>query len=255
MAFNKAYQLNNSGVQIFMAGDYPKAAKYFQESLVVLKQMAACIASSSSSSSSSMSDESTSQQQGFTLLEAVAFPKGHGFHNWEGSTFLYSVPFLLQERESFGETELSFYSSVVLFNLALCFHKQGVKGRSKMIQQALNLYMFTLQLLADSETLQNQVTIMIEALVLNNKANCHYELCDTAAEHDTAEHLVEILTMGVLQPKNGFPEKITEELVINSSFILDMGRRAAEAAWCEQYRYRYPKNHKLSMYSISMNGY
>ena len=220
MLFVKAYQLNNSGVQVFMDGDYQTAAKYFQESLVVWKQIA-------KSSTGNTKDVAT---QAFTLLEAVAFPKEQSFHNWEGSTFLYSVPFLLQERESFSERELSFYSSIVLFNLALCFHKQGVKGRSKMIQQALNLYMFTLQLLADSDALQNQVTTMIEALVLNNKANCHYELCDTAAEHDTAEHLVEILTMGVLQPKNGFPQAIHEELVINSSIILDMGRRAAEAA-------------------------
>lgn len=223
LQIDNACQLNNSGVEIYMAGDYQTAAKYFQESLVVLKHMAAHI-------SSFDKDKKTSSKGGFTLLEAVTFPKEQSFANWEGSTFLYSFPFLLQQRESFGERELSFYSAVVLFNLALCFHKQGVQGHSKMIQQALNLYIFTLQLLADSDVLQKQVTIMIEALVLNNKANCHYELCDTAAVQDAAEHLVEILTMGVLQPKNGFPEAIAEELVINSSIILDMGRRAAEAA-------------------------
>ncbi|GAX11932.1 hypothetical protein FisN_8Lh018 [Fistulifera solaris] len=218
--------LNNAGVQIFINGDCQTAAKYFQESLVVLKQLAAQL--SVASHNRSKFDEDSSL--GFTLLEAVAFPEKLSFGNWDGSTFMYSVPFLLQERESFGERELSFYSSIVLFNLALCFHKRGIKGHSKLIQQALNLYRFTLQLLADSDALQSRVALMIEALVLNNKANCHYELCDIAAEHDAAERLVDILMMGVLQPKHGFPKAIIEELIINSSIILDMGRRAAEAA-------------------------
>lgn len=213
---DEACQLNNSGVEVFLAGDCRKAATYFQKSLVVLKGMAAHV--------------STSKLDSFTLREAVSFPVEKSLGNWEESTFLYGVPFLLRKRESFGEKEFSFYSSITLFNLAVCFHKQGVKGHSKMIQQALNLYMFTLQLLADSDSILNEVTIMVEALVLNNMANCHYELCDTAAEQDTAEQLAEILSMGVLHPKNGFPEAITEELVINSSIILDLGRRAAEAA-------------------------
>jgi hypothetical protein len=217
--------LNNAGVQIFIKGDCQTAAKYFQESLVVLKQMAAQL--SVMSYRNKFDHDSTLK---LTLLEAVAFPEKLSFGNWDGSTFMYSVPFLLQELESFGERGLSFYSAVVLFNLALCFHKRGSKGHSKMIQQALNLYMFTLQLLADSDPHQSQVALMIKALVLNNKANCHYELCDIAAEYDTAERVVDILTMGVLQPKNGFPKVIIEELIINSSIILDMGRRAAEAA-------------------------
>jgi hypothetical protein len=75
---------------------------------------------------------------------------------------------------------ISQQSSALLFNWALCFHREGMLGNGVSLKKAAYLYVTCLQTLRlnMADTSKQTLNSILTVLALNNQAQIHYELCE-----------------------------------------------------------------------------
>ena len=91
----------------------------------------------------------------------------------------------------FCDRMVTLCSAVVLYNMALSHHDEGLLGQTKAIRKALFLYKNCAVLLREfTDTTSSAVQI----LLLNNLASCHYELGDFLGACSRLREMVPLLS-------------------------------------------------------------
>jgi hypothetical protein len=201
-----ACSLNNQGVDLLVAGDSSSCMKSFQSALKLLKE-AANLVETTSRTGMALSNEEAK----LPFFESSATVPG-----LEGmKCYVYSHGIMISDT-SHGKSEemLSLYSAIVLFNMALAFHRKGILGRGKNLKKAALLYSITLQLLARSTMPDDMSTSTLTLFALNNKAQIHYAQCKYIQSVDCMQEISEIMG-GVHDLHSTLKPKDVEGLMLN----------------------------------------
>jgi tetratricopeptide (TPR) repeat protein len=176
-----ACSLNNQGVDLLISGNSLSAMKSFQSARKLLKEPA--------------NEVKTTSCSGMTLSNEKATLPFHespetvpGLENME---FYFCNNGLMITDTTNGESEemLSLYNAIVLFNLALAYHREGRLGRAKSLKKAALLYSMTVQLLNGGPTMpdDDMSATILTLFALNNKTQIHYDLCKYIQSVDCAK--------------------------------------------------------------------
>jgi hypothetical protein len=218
--------LNNKGVKLVLSGDNKNGVVSFQNALAAMQQGAVGIEQSSSSETTS-SDASELRillpDNAASLIDIQ-----------QDSNFVYDLPFLLQigNDDTLDDLRVSLYIATLLFNLALGFHKRGRQGQSKALQRAATFYQMSLQLLEEPLLKQSPTASFLAMVALNNKANCHWDICDYNLSHSCAAELYYLLSRKMTEMLRDElpPPGVLDSLLLNSSMIIENLPTAAQAA-------------------------
>ena len=228
----EACRLNNEGVHFHLKGDYQNSMTAFQ---TALGQMKLAAFESDKISREPVGTRAAVEQE-FDICNIVQPPHAACSHSLLSgqcdSGFVYSLPFLLHagSADSLDDVRVSLYSATLLFNLAMCFHRDGLQGRGKMLQRASNLYQMSLQLLEEPLREAPSASSVIATLLLNNKANCHFDLCEYDQSRHFSRHLSQMIEYARLQIEVELSPKVIEALYLTSSIMVDQVPTAAQAA-------------------------
>jgi len=162
-ALHHACTLNNTGVSLLLSGDHVNGVASFQTALSLMKKAAADL-----NVYSQERVDSVSRLYNILSCPEIETKKFSSEITTE-STFVYDIPFLLKYENDVTMDDLrtSFYSAVVLFNLALALHKQGQQGKENSLARALQLYHFCVQLLEEPMLAHPEVASILAVVALN----------------------------------------------------------------------------------------
>jgi hypothetical protein len=226
-SFLDAVGLNNEAVSMIAAGDSndQKAIQLLQHSIIIMKKASAAV-------------KQCSGQAYKISMASSAAPIIHHHHH-ETVSLSHTIPdqrwFMYNKALRF-KTEIfslaSFledfqaFSAVVLFNLALIYHRSALCGNHKfasLSERATSLYSLILKL-ADGPSWISSRTSMVTCTIVklaatNNLAQISSESGDTKLAHDFLKHL----SVGIRQSRKHFPGLFRSsgdmfELMINLFF-------------------------------------
>jgi len=225
-ALHHACTLNNTGVSLLLSGDHVNGVASFQTALSLMKTAAADLNLYSQERADNVS----------RLYNILSCPKietkKFSSKATTDATFVYDIPFLLtcENDVAMDDLRTSFYSAVMLFNLALALHKQGQQGKENSLARALQLYHFCVQLLEEPMLAHPEVASILAVVALNNMANIHYELCNYADSRHCAADIFSLLITETSRYHHAFTSDVIDELILNSSFMLNLLPTGAHAA-------------------------
>jgi len=221
----RACELSNMGSMMLSSGQTSKSLDAYQRALLSVKK--AALAFEASGSFPVATTESTRR------IDAVhPFPECEGYVSQiaEGENFLFDRPFLLElaDDDIIDDATISLYSAAILFNFALAYHHQGQESH---LIKATRLYEMCLQLIWQQESLDGVLGASTLAVVaLNNKAHCHYELCDYEQSQDLMGEMTSILEASGMQLEEMLNPQVLADLGLNSLMLLNQPPTAAKAA-------------------------
>jgi hypothetical protein len=168
-----ACSLNNQGVDLLVSGESSRAITVFQSAVGLLqKEVRGTETTCRTEVDESCNDaslpfcESTSPVSG--LQDLHFYVHDHGI--------------MISDNVN-GESDvmISLYIAIVLFNLALASHCEGIAlGRAKLLKKASVLYSLVVKLLTCYTMPKDACTTILTLLALNNQAQIHYEQCEYA---------------------------------------------------------------------------
>jgi len=123
-----------------------------------------------------------------TEFELRRTTNGGDFYFYNQAVVFYPTP-LLESESDIANVDLTFYSAVIMFNLALCHHMRGIRiGKNTLLRKARVLYRKCSQLMKQYLGFVGGVHFLLIA-ACNNQAHICYELADAASFH---VHLSEV---------------------------------------------------------------
>jgi tetratricopeptide (TPR) repeat protein len=181
-AIKQACTSNNQGVDLLVAGDFLNAMQSFRSALSLLKREASNEVKGTYYSGMSASSE----ESPLPVCQSTSTIPG-----LQGTQCYVCDHGIMITNTTNGDSDkmLSFYSAIVLFNLALASHREGMLGSEKSLEKATALYGMALKLLASSPMPDDISATILILLALNNKAQIHYDKCQY---RESSECLTEI---------------------------------------------------------------
>lgn len=194
-----AVSLNNKAVSMISAGDHQKAVQFLKRSFNLMKaaKLAAGREQQCAGNASPPLAPSTTAP---VVHETVPLPHMHN-RRW----FMYSKA-LRFDTENLSVAaflkDFHIFSAVVMFNLALIYHRSALCGNQKSSRTATNLYNLVLQLVGRPKSCSRSLTSMIVRLAAtNNLAQISNESGKTKLAQEGLEHL----SAGIRQSRKDFP--------------------------------------------------
>jgi tetratricopeptide (TPR) repeat protein len=197
----QASYLNNHGVELLVTGNSCNAMRAFQDALAALKK---CIDIDNNPMKCSPSSKHRMPIDGASLplCESVALSE---LKDTQSLSYVYDHCVLIVDTAPDDNSEtLSLYSAVVLFNLGLASHREGMLGHKKSFRKAFKLYNMCLQLLKESAAQKDMPATILTLIVLNNKAHIHYEELEYAELSGCLTEIGNIMTIA-----NGIPSALS----------------------------------------------
>jgi hypothetical protein len=216
--------LNNEGVSLLLSGENARSISVFQNALIILKQAATLAEESPSGAPTGFVEAADSESlNAMSPLQKsnLALPNMQS-----DSNYIYNQPFLLADNfaaHGSMESMLPFYSAVLLFNIALACHQQGLLGKESSLKRASHLYRMSLHLLENfSHRTTAATTAAIAVLTvatLNNKAQVQFELCDYKHSHHCLLALSKLLCDVRPIIHGELNTTVLEEIILNSMLL------------------------------------
>jgi hypothetical protein len=219
-----ACSLNNQGVNLLVSGESARAMKVFHSAVNLLKM---AVHDAETISCTTEMNITACDEASLPFCESTSTVSGlQGLH-----CFVYDHGIMIPGNAVNGETEvmISLYVAIVLFNLALASHCEGITlGRAKLLKKASTLYSLVVQLLTRCAMPEDtSTTTILTLLALNNKAQIHYDQCDYIESVDCMKYISKI--MGKLPGFNfALSHEDLEGLLLNVIFLITPS--AAQAA-------------------------
>jgi hypothetical protein len=227
-SFVYAVGLNNGAVSIIATGDTnnQKAIQLLDRSAGIIKKTSAAVQQCAGQAYSTSLASSAAPIIHHRHHEAVPLPHTFPDQRW----FMYNKALRfgteIVSLASFLE-DFQAFSAVVVFNLALLYHRNALCGNQKFASlsgKATSLYSLVLKLvdwpgwISSSRTSQVTCTI-VKLAATNNLAQISSESGDTKLAHDFLKHL----SVGIRQSRKHFPGLFRSsgdmfELMINLFF-------------------------------------
>jgi hypothetical protein len=196
--FFDAVSLNNKAVSMISAGDNHKAVQLLKRSFNLMK--AAGLAAVREQCAGKVSPLLAPSTTAPVVHETVPLPHMHN-RRW----FLYSKALRFNTENLSVATFLNdfhIFSAVVMFNLALIYHRSALCGNQKSSRTATTLYSLVLQLVGRPKSCSRSLTSMIVKLAAtNNLAQISNESGKTKLAQEGLEHL----SAGIRQSRKDFP--------------------------------------------------
>jgi hypothetical protein len=165
-----ALQVNNQGVSLLLEGRDQEGVRCLSQSLSLIKSRIG-----GNYTDEPMSIMSTTGGEEKAALHEATFP----LPNFEDAhSFLYTAALAFSadcDDSLINESNSHVYSAVVIFNLALAYHRQGKKlGKSACLVKAERMYEMVIRLL-DSEADYQGTALLVKLATLNNLSLLHHE--------------------------------------------------------------------------------
>jgi hypothetical protein len=180
-----ACSLNNQGVDFLVSGQSTRAIKAFQSAVGLLEQ--------------AVNDAERTSCTGMNLLSQEATqPFCESFSTVPGlqdmHCYVYDHGIIITDTSK-GESDemLALFTAIVLFNLALTTHRQGILGSEKSLKKASLLYSLAEKLLTRCTIPEDASTTILTLLALNNKAQIHYDQCEYLHSVDCMKTILKIM--------------------------------------------------------------
>jgi hypothetical protein len=205
-----ACSLNNQGVDLLVSGDSSRGMKSFKSAMKILKEAAKLVETTSCTGMTLSNEEAT-----LPFCESPATVPG-----LEGmECYVYDHGIMITD-SSHGDSEemLSLYTVIVLFNMALAFHREGRHGHEKILKKASLLYSMTVQLLGGVTMPEDMSTSILTMFALNNKAQIHYAQCEYIQSVDCMKEISEMID-GVHGLHSTLNPKDFEGLMLNAMLL------------------------------------
>jgi len=106
--------------------------------------------------------------------------------NEEGKPYIYSKGLVFYPRASVTILDFAFYSSIIVFNLVVAYHRQKTHLRERNLTKLLALYEIVLKLLGESSRSRHNDCTNLVVAALNNKSVIHSEL----GQHQSAQRML-----------------------------------------------------------------
>jgi hypothetical protein len=219
MSIKRACTLNNEGVSLLISGEYIRSISVFQKALSIMKQAATLADESLSGTPTGFPDAADSESlNAMSPLKKsnLALPNMHS-----DSNYIYNRPFLLDE-DNFAAhgmaSMLPIYSAVLLFNLALACHQQGLLGKESSLKRASHIYRMSLHILEHSSR-RSAATAVLTVATLNNNAQVQFELCDYTHSHHCLLALSKLLCDVRPIINDELNTTVLEGLILNSMML------------------------------------
>jgi hypothetical protein len=184
-----ACRLNNQGVDLLVSGESSRAMKAFQSAVVLLKE---AVHEAEETASSTEMNISACDEASLPFCESTLTVSGlQSLH-----CYVYDHGIMIPGNVVNGETEvmISFYIAIVLFNLALASHCEGIAlGRAQLLKKASTLYSLVVQFFTRNTIPEDASTTILTLLALNNKAQIHYDHCEYAESIDCMTNISKIM--------------------------------------------------------------
>jgi hypothetical protein len=178
--------MNNQGVQLLKNGDAASSAQVFQRAVVILRAFSQAAnewyaednSVNSDSVAATMSGDSTARSRPMSLLFSGYTPCQEEMHC--DDFFIHSCPLVLSNNHKIVVLEdvqdaVWSTSTAMIFNMALSWHVQAVtSGTALACFKASQLYDLVLSMLEQSHR-EDEAYLVLEILVLNNRAHLFYE--------------------------------------------------------------------------------
>jgi hypothetical protein len=184
----KTRSLNNQGVELLILGQSSAASTAFKDAIQLLGSEVAEDNGGGQNGENVLNDQIPElalgqSQSAVPDLQAQCF-------------FVYNQAITILEGTVLqcNDETISLHSSVILFNWALVFHREGMLGNEKALKKAWFLYARCLKVLSLSATAQSkQSSGYLALLALNNQAQIHYELCDYAESYNCMAQVADMI--------------------------------------------------------------
>jgi hypothetical protein len=231
-SFLDAVVLNNEAVSMIAAGDTnnQKAIQLLEHSISIMKKTSTAV------------PQFSGQAYNTSLASSAAPVIQHHHHHHETVSLPHTIPdqrrwFMYNKALRFNTEIVSLasfledfhtFSAVVMFNLALIYHRSALCGNQKFASlsgKATSLYSLVLKLVEDgpgwisSKTSQVVTCTIVKLAATNNLAQISSESGDTKLAHDFLKHL----SAGIQRSKKNIPGLFQSsgdmfELMINLFF-------------------------------------
>jgi hypothetical protein len=184
-----ACSLNNQGVDLLVSGESSRALTTFLSALSLLKKAAANETETTPCTDTNVSCDAASLPAFRGSASTVS-----GLQDLHGYVYDHGIMVTNNVNEEATDVQISLYIAIVLFNLAIASHCQGVElGREKLLKKASVLYSLVVQLLTKCTMPVDASTTILTMLALNNKAQIHYDQCEYVESLDCMKYISKIM--------------------------------------------------------------
>ena len=229
-----ACHLNWQGSSYLLNGDFPHAIDLLRRSLVVLSRRS--VLPMQRNLENNLAEVSKTHVVIPELRNIPTTSNSLG-GRLEGTCteFVYRSPIVLCGGFSTGDevptvSAAAQYTGAVLFNLALAHHLQDLNGNSIRMEKAKDFYEMALEVLLQDQAGASSLsptTATLMALTLNNKAACHFVMCDYSSARMSSQLLLRVI-------RSATPLQIGMEVVVglemNAVLMADERLPASHAA-------------------------
>jgi tetratricopeptide (TPR) repeat protein len=199
--------LNNLGVQLYQDDNSKAALPVFQRAIGILR-----------GASAELDRRDHSLERRPCREISLRQPTGSVINVHRGHFYVYDCALLLPATcdaidQGDLEARIRSMSTVILFNMALSFHHQGMSaGQREQWIKASQVYELVLQVLEDEEDEFGYMDLSlwaVKCLVLNNRAhllyeqgeyqectNCLDDICDLFRQHNCLDQYIDIASAG-----------------------------------------------------------
>lgn len=220
----RAAFFNNQGTIHLGTGETGKAFKSFKASLQSLAK-----AIVKADESSQMEDDATAGNSSEEISRATPRSIMNQKQDEEGQPYLYSKGLVFYPSSTLTLVDLSFYCSVVVFNLVITFHSRGKNFQERDLHKLLQMYDLCLKLISESSRSSQYDCGNLMVAALNNKSVVHSEL----EQHTTARrmlyHVWDVMQYPERRPRHMERWEI-EGIFLNIYLVLVNGPQVAGAA-------------------------
>ena len=191
-----AFQLNDSGVSLLMAGNDKAAVSAFARALTIVQQLLlqpSELLSTSVESTQAVPPETASighsERSDLNLARRSKAP----LRNLRDEDFfLYSFPVTLSGK-TYQNDGLSIYSACIILNMALAYHRQE---NPICIRKAETMYEMIMNLL-HRDYLNNNTAVFVRIVALNNLTQIRYKHGDLKQVQDGLECLSQLIRYSI----------------------------------------------------------
>lgn len=181
----RAAYFNSNGATYLASGEVGNAFRSFKTSLQCLAQ---AIIKVNEDSQPTREDEALANQndQISRALPRSSFGPAREAQDQEGQPYLYSKGLVFYPNTTATMADLTFYCSVVVFNLVLAFHRKSKVLQDRDLQKLLRLYELCLRLIGEGARCNQYDCGNLLLATLNNKSVVHSQL----GEHTVARRMM-----------------------------------------------------------------
>ena len=223
----RAAYFNSSGATYLAAGEIGNAFRSFKTSLQCLAQAILKVDEEPQPTNSETQVDSSEQIS--RVLPRSRLGPARQEEEIDGQPYLYSKGLVFYPNPTTTMADLTFYCSVVVFNLVLTYHRKNKVVKDRDLRKLLRLYELCLQLIGEGAQSNQYDCGNILLAAMNNKSVVHSELGEHAVARRTMYHVFDVLQYPQRRPGSLELSEI-EGIFLNVYLILINGPQVAGAA-------------------------